>query len=1202
MPGLRSTARVLLGVFALLVTMAWVPATALATDISIISAGADSNGNPYDFTVQASDSTYQISTMTVNFLQGQTNVYSATMQYSSGPDSDQVWTPNPVIPAASLPAGTYTVTVNASDPAESDTLPIPSGTFVVAYSATNVTVTPNETTVTEGSQPVSFTGTVMGTAQDGNSTQVPITGVSVTVSTAPDNPVTTNASGQFSFTAGTVSQTTTFGFSVSAASDGSYPAGSASSTISAVAATTNISVTPSEMNVSQGAEQIIFSGTVTAAPVGGGAPVPVPGATVSVSGGGSAGQTTTLSDGSFTYEATGISAAASISFTVAGTSLYGPGSATVPIGTAASATSITGLAPSQTFVTQGANSLTFSGTVTVTPPGSTTPVGIGSGIPVDLSIGGVQQGQVTTTSDAAGDFSYEVSGITQSTDYDFSVSGTSLYGPASADISVPAEAAATTISVTPSQSSIELGSQNVTLNGSVTMTPPNSPPGTTPVSVGAGVPVTITGGSTNTTVTTDSNGGFSLPVSAIPAATTFSFSVGGTSLYGSSSYTVPITVQQAQTVINIPSPPVITFGSPNTTISGTVTGVPPGQTTALPISGANVYLDGDEIATTGADGSFSYQVTGITSTTTYSFTVAAGALYSAPSAVQVSAAVAAGATTMTVTPSPATVNSPGQTVAFTGLVQVTPAGTGTAPGPIGGGVPVTVSVDGGSPQPAGTTNSLGVFTDTLSNVNPGDDFKFSVAGAPLYITASDDVGFGEESTTLTVTPTQTSVTEGSQSVTFNGTVTGKVEGGTPVPVPDAPVDLNGKQVTSTDTAGTFAVTVSGIAAATDYDFSVAGTHVYTSGDAAVPIGLNQAPTRITDIRISPPKLKYGQKATLTGTVQYQSAQKIWTNLGGTTVILAEGKASLGTAKASKIGTFSATLPTTHGFGWNATVNASVLTQQTSAVGNLIISVPLAVRSFGANLDVQGDVSASGCLTVTVPVKYGPMTNAELQYASTARGRWRLLGRLQLHNDDRKARSCSGPNQSYFSGAIRAAADNAYYRAVFMGNNSFQGTTSVVIHSWRYPTKITGFKLSAKSITTKQRVTITGQLWHKTGKSWQPYAHRTIVFSYNQKGTTYWHGLGSVTTNSKGAFSQVVAGGDGNFTVIIYAEYEGSRTDLATRTAGIPLAIRQSSAVSSAASPGVSLATGLAASAAQQQMLGDEAYLLLGVLPPGTPII
>ena len=188
-------------------------------------------------------------------------------------------------------------------------------------------------------------------------------------------------------------------------------------------------------------------------------------------------------------------------------------------------------------------------------------------------------------------------------------------------------------------------------------------------------------------------------------------------------------------------------------------------------------------------------------------------------------------------------------------------------------------------------------------------------------------------------------------------------------------------------------------------------------------------------------------------------------------------------------------------------------------------------------------------------------------------------------------------------------DNAYYRADFPTNLSFQGAVSKVIHSFRYATKITGYSVSPTSIKTNQIVTMTGRLWRKTGRSWQPYAHRSVWIIYNEKGTPYWSKLGTkpVQTSSKGYFREQGRGSGGGYVVVMYAEYFGSNVDLATRSTGVGVTVKAQSAGTRlvAASPGTAvhppLSAQLARAGQELSMLARQEQLILGLMPTNVPV-
>src|ERR1700722_2472048 len=684
MPRFRPFIRATLGALALVAGMPWIPGTAMAAaSITIVSAGPDGSGNPYDLTVVASDGNgAPITSMTARLTQGATSVSVRMSAVSPSTPASQTWSATTMVPAVSLPAGSYTVTVDAADGTETDSGLAAPNPLVVTYTATTVNVTPSATFVTEGAQTVKFTGSVTGTARDGLNTQVPIGGATLNISNGDHT--TASPAGAISYTTPSLSQSSSFDFTLPAAADGSYPAGdSGPIQISAQQAATSISVTANPASISQGAGQVTFSGQVTAVPAGGGSAVGVSGATVNVYNGatliGQAGPT--AADGSFSYGPTTVSSATDFTFSVTGTNLYGPASKDVTIGTAQSATTVS-LPPAQTFVTQGANNVMFTGQVTVTPPGGS-PVPIGSGGAVQVDVAGVPTTTVTTGT--GGTFGYTASGLTASTSFSFSVAASTLYTAASQTVQISAVQATTAVTATPSQGTIELGSQKVSFSGQVMITTPGSPGAQ---SIGGGVQVTVSGGGFSATVPTQPDGSFSVPATTVSTGTTFTFSVTGTNLYSAGSGQVQIVAAApATTSIALASSGVITFGSPGATLTGTVTALN-ASSTPVPVANAPVYLNGcsSPVATTNSSGQFSYPVASPPANPTFTFSVSqdsdATPLYTAAS-TPITVTVTPGQTNVAVQTNPATVNGGPQQVTFTVSVAVTPAGTGASPGATG---------------------------------------------------------------------------------------------------------------------------------------------------------------------------------------------------------------------------------------------------------------------------------------------------------------------------------------------------------------------------------------------------------------------------------------------------------------------------------------------------------------------------------------
>ena len=818
-------------------------------------------------------------------------------------------------------------------------------------------------------------------------------------------------------------------------------------------------------------------------------------------------------------------------------------------------------------VTQGSQAVTFSGKLVGTTS-SGTQAGIASA-PVDLSIAGGKSSQVATTA-SNGTFSYKVTGIRQTASYDFTVAATSTYPAAAKVVTVDAVQAATTITATASATRVTQGSQQVTFTGQVAVTAAGA---TSATGIGAGVPVdlSIDGGPASQIATThNANGAFTYVRHSIGHTHAYTFSVAATPLHtAASAPAITVSTVQAPTVMTLKAtPPRVTFGSQQVTFTGTVTATPAGASPVGIGSGTPVYLrtggkTAQVTATDDANGDFTYTILNINTTATYTFSVKPAALHTGASDA-VTVHLYKGKAAMTVTANPPDVNLGSHTVTFSGTVTVTPFGSKKATG-VGSGVPVYLAVGSGTASVVATTSdALGDFSYTATGITKANDYTFSVHAAKFYsaATAVVPIGLNQVTSSMTVTPSPASITEGSQSVTFSGTLTGVAPGTTTrVNIKNAPVDLsvNGgsaSKVATTDAEGSFSYTASNISQAGLYAFSVAATKTYTSATDDVQIGTVQAATRITGISVSPAHLRYGQTATLTGTVQYLLGTT-WTPLTGVAVQLEVGSNSLSSVSTDGNGNFKASLPTTRGSTWLATVSASTLTQQASATGNLTIAVPLRVRSFAASLQADGEVRARGCLQVTVPVRYGPQTTVDIQYSEHPRGPWKSLGRLQLHNMARKQRSCRDADESYFSGDIRHRLANAYYRADFPASDTFLGAVSRVVHAWRYETRITSFRVSPHAVMSGHTVTITGRLWQRTG-SWKPYGHRLVVYVYHVKGTSFWSKLGTSHTNARGHFRLTAVAGKGTFVAITYVEYNGDRDHLAVRSPGIPVSITESS--------------------------------------------
>jgi hypothetical protein len=1164
MVGLRRIVFALLGALATVLATVLVPAAAQAQPpqgggnaITIISAGPDSTGDPYDLTVYADDANGDvIGTMTAHVYDDtDTDVANVPMTaVDTSNTSDQQFAATAPIAQASLPAGTYTVTVDADDGSATDSddtnIPAPEP-FSFSYTTT-VSVTPSQTTVSQDSDSVSFSGLVTGQAPGG--TAVPLSGVPVSLSidsATPNSIGTTGSDGSFSYSASGIQASSDYNFSV--ASSSTYTQNNDDVQITAVASSTVMTASASPGNISEGSTNVTFSGNVQTA-----AGTPIVGATVSMSVNG--GALTPLanptdSNGNFSTVVDGAQPT-TYTFSITGTSLYSGASANANVGTTAAPTTMTMNTPSPATVSQGSQQVTFSGTVTTTAGNS--PV---VGALVSVTTPGGTTSQVATTG-SGGAFSWTDSSA-QPGQYSFDIPNdpNGLYNGTSATASVTATQAPTSINfpyTSSTEPTVTEGSTSVLLTGTVTA----QPAGISAPAPVAGAAVSVTFDGTTVSVgTTSSTGAFSYLASNISGTTSYTFSVPAGGLYTSGSGAVTVTALQAPTSVAVtPSSATVTQGSDSVPFVVTATATPPGISLPVAVANAPVLLSiggaaATQVGTTNSAGTFDDTIAGITASATYEFSIGStplSASSSDPSPVQVTAHAAT--TSMTVTASPAAVHGP-QTVTFTGSVLT----AGTSPIAISG-APVSLSVSGGSAQQVTTTQSDGSFTYQLTGAVADADYNFSVPGTALYTQATSDIELkiNEATTSIAVKPSSMSVTEGAESITFTGSVTGVLEFSGNTTVPEAPVEVGegsnpDVETVTTDTNGDFTATLTGIAKTTDVNFAVAAGSDYTKASTQVQIVAIPAETRVVGTSTTPVHLKYGQKVTIRGVAQYAGANG-WVALPGSRVQVKVGAYGPAVVKTATNGSFSVTSPTLRGPNWSASIEAGDLIETASAGGILTIQVPLRVNAFAAGLTVGGTVAASGCLQTTVSYSRGPDSQIHIDYSAGARGPWKELGSIPLRNSAHNPPGCNAVSESYFNGSIRAKLDNAYYRADFPANFGFDGTLSRVVHSARTQTKITNFSVNPTEVNYKGVVTITGRLW-RHGKSWQPYANRQVQLVYYFPSSTKMYPISAVTTSRKGYFSgQARIIQHLKFVAIVYAVYQGSSTDLAARSNGIDLSV------------------------------------------------
>jgi hypothetical protein len=148
--------------FAAVICAAAVPATAYAAGtITITFAGNPSSNEPAVLQIDANAST-PINSLTASLLSApggtdELDIPNSAFTFAQGSLTNGIWTAT--LPAGAVPAGTYTVSVTATDTGGDTATNADAGTFGFLYQPT-LTANPNVTAVSYGSQSVTFSGSL----------------------------------------------------------------------------------------------------------------------------------------------------------------------------------------------------------------------------------------------------------------------------------------------------------------------------------------------------------------------------------------------------------------------------------------------------------------------------------------------------------------------------------------------------------------------------------------------------------------------------------------------------------------------------------------------------------------------------------------------------------------------------------------------------------------------------------------------------------------------------------------------------------------------------------------------------------------------------------------------------------------------------------------------------------------------------------
>jgi hypothetical protein len=362
----------------------------------------------------------------------------------------------------------------------------------------------------------------------------------------------------------------------------------------------------------------------------------------------------------------------------------------------------------------------------------------------------------------------------------------------------------------------------------------------------------------------------------------------------------------------------------------------------------------------------------------------------------------------------------------------------------------------------------------------------------------------------------------------------------------------GYGTTTTDANGDYSYTVT-----PDYPGSFVGVHVQdttvAAADSADILFTTRSSAAQINAKLSATKISYGAKATVSGTLSYQSAAA-----GGAYRPAANRPVRVSSYPGDRVvsgqtdsaGKFTLTLPTSVSATWSIQVGGAIgdyLLNNRILGLPMQVNLPTAITKFHASLDRYWRVSLSGCLALAKPIQYAtpPVATAlTIQYSvGTPNGPWRTLTKnLTL------GLPC-GTQGVWFSRTVTAPANLVYYRAYYPGASGYLATTSGKSLAWKYADRITNFSVSPTVVASNGDITVKGQLQYYASSAWHNYGGQVVYIVFRQKGTSAWYWIVKVTTNSAGRFAATVpVAGIGSATWS--AEFEGNSTHLATAPPGV----------------------------------------------------
>ncbi len=503
-------------------------------------------------------------------------------------------------------------------------------------------------------------------------------------------------------------------------------------------------------------------------------------------------------------------------------------------------------------------------------------------------------------------------------------------------------------------------------------------------------------------------------------------------------------------------------------------------------------------------------------------------------------------------------------------IQVQPAVNGVSPATDVGLVSVTIaapspltSLDVDIYSPDGTKQldlTLSEFVQPANDGNgqfgtwtlatPITTSQLSLGGYSVYMFATDQGGdqvnmyyvgmlaFFNVVQYPVFTASSTTFNYANQDVTLSGTAMLLAPDGSTTP-------FAGKTLALDDPAPTAATVVTGADGSFSVTFQVTQSGLYSlqyAGDATteanstslVQLTFDTFPVHIT-ATLTAANVNAGASDSITGTVTYTQAGASMPLPDNTISIypgaVAQGEEPTATAVTDANGNFSMAVPTMYSTDWTVWTTGTLYFPQTYTTARMTVAAANAITGFAAKMNSFAVVTYAGCIT-------GGRGKVKLEYSTKPTGPW-----LPLSSTAASTRiSCQQGKR--FSGQASAKLTGAYYRAEYVATPTWQGAVSRSVFLHKYPTKISSFRISPRSVARNGTITVSGRLWELTesGK-WKPYAHRSVIVVFRYQGTWYRY-RHAPTTNSAGRFT-------GTFKVYasspFFAQYNGDSTHFACAT-------------------------------------------------------